>query len=170
MKTKHLTRLVMVSLLMAGLLVFMSPTSHAADENMDASVELVTIVTLTSIGALDFGKISIPTDIDAVWNLNGTGLSQTTSSNSATFGGSSRGEFTINADDGQEVAFGVTINTNFPGTNAPVLSALTMSVSTPQVMSGTTLIVLVGGDLAIAKTVTSGTYGATIDVTADYTP
>lgn len=162
-KMKHFATLA----LMVAVVAFVLPTAHAATGTIQSTADIAATITLTNLNDLVFGTFTAPTDASvATWELNGSGLIQTTVTNSVNVAGpTSVGGFTINGTGGFPVTFGATIASNFAA--GLTLQALIVTPASPQPLASS-LVVTVGGELDIASTAVPGPYTATIDVFAHY--
>ncbi len=178
MKTKHLTRLVMVSLLMAGLLTFVATSTKAITGTIGSTVNIECAVEIASNGgSLDFGYLAAPgnglCDVWTVSPINGVGLVHSGTGNGTDFlsGDHSAGSFTLTGSE--PIIYSVAVTTDFSDGNL-TLSNLTLDPLSPQdpsPMTGDclTLPVSVGGDLQVCPGAAQGLHNdAVITITANY--
>ncbi len=178
MKTKHLTRLVMVGLLMAGLLTFVATSTKAITGSISSTVTIECAVEIAANGgSLDFGYLAAPgngnCDVWTISTTDGASLGHSGSGNGTDFLGSdhSRGSFTLTGSE--PITYSVAVSTQFSDGNL-TLSNLTLSPTSPQDPSPstgacTTLPVAVGGDLQVCPGAAQGLHNdAVITITANY--
>ena len=170
---RNLVKYTIAGLAMAGAAMLATGPAHAAQNTISAEVDITIAVSVDAVAALDFGSISAPTNVSAVWVLtpNGIGgtLTDTSVSNSVSFAGDSEGQFTINGQNGFNVTFSLGTITDFSDLNL-ALSAVTTSpgVGTVGLTTGT-LDVFIGGTLTILTSATTGSFSdASIVLIADY--
>ena len=164
--------------LAASLVLFFATSAQAAEEDFDATIEIIANLAIDEVELLDFGTVGKPTAGSETVTLNGeqNATADVSGDGFAVDGTSSPGAYLITGNDGVDVTVEGGITTDFQA-NGVTLTALEIensgfSPSPSQVVNldGDGLATIyVGGTVEVESTADEGPTDAVITLTVSYT-
>ena len=173
-----------LALLSAGMLAA-SGATHAATAQVGATIKVIKALSISSASNIDFGKLSAPTDVDAVWDLKpdgvgGVDFQQTSGSDSVNISDDQDlGSFNLVAEETYPIEFTVAVKTDFSSPDLSlVIDGDNISKSSPITIPTGAIAVFgsvpiwVGGELTVKVGATPGVNGggdaALVEMVANY--
>jgi hypothetical protein len=160
---------ILVGAAAASLLMFTATTATAAEEEFDASIEIIANLAIDEITELDFGTVGKPTAGEAEITLEPGGAVGVDGGDGAFVvdGSAIPGVYEIRGQDEQIVNLTATVGSDF-GAAGVSLTGLILSDDAPQLDGDGFATVTLGGTVTVDEGADEGTFTAQIDMTASY--
>lgn len=162
-----------IGTLAAVFLLFAASSLQAAEENFDATIEIIANLTIIELTPLDFGTVGKPSDGTApttfTLNLDNT-VTPAGGDGFAVDGTSTAGQYQITGNNDVNVDVEAFIDGNFgAGVDLTSLNVDGNGMTSVATLDGTgTTTVTVGGEVEVTDAATEGTHTADIRLTVNY--